>query len=120
MRASRCLIYTISTLDYIACSKQVIACQLDAYPACSLSTSLIEYLQMTQLNQISWTAGSDHILCATEGSSRCGDMEIIAFKNNDLILVEAIQAHSATCEKLAVDRRYSLLSNYECFCKRLQ
>ena len=75
---------------------------------------------MTQLNQISWTAGSDHILCATEGSSRCGDMEIIAFKNNDLTLVEAIQAHSATCEKLAVDRRYSLLSNYECFCKRLQ
>lgn len=61
----------------------------------------------TKLNQVSWTAGSDHILCATEGASRCGDMEIIAFKNNELKLEGTMQAHSATCDKLAIDNRYS-------------
>lgn len=59
-----------------------------------------------KLNQVSWTAGSDHILCATEGASRCGDMEIIAFKNNELKLEGTMQAHSATCDKLAIDNRY--------------
>ena len=72
----------------------------------TLLSSLTMLFRMIKLNQISWTAGSDHILCATEGSYRCGDLEVIAFRNHDLILVEAIQAHPATCEKLAVDRRY--------------
>lgn len=63
-----------------------------------------------KLNQISWTAGSDHILCATEGASRCGDMEIIAFKNNELKLEGTMQAHSATCDKLSIDNRSCLVS----------
>ena len=56
--------------------------------------------------EIAWTANSDHILCATDGESRAGEMKIIAFKNHKLEFIGSMRGHSGYCEKLAIDNRY--------------
>jgi THO complex subunit 3 len=63
-----------------------------------------------ELNEIAWTAGSDHILCSTEGISRAGEIEIIAFKDSELRLVDSVQAHTAICEKLVLDRGFNKMA----------
>ena len=69
----------------------------------------------SKLNQVSWTANSDHILCATDGITRCGEMEIVAFKDNELKLVDSMQGHSGTCEKLVIDNRWGNCNGYGFF-----
>ena len=64
------------------------------------------YVCTYKLNEVLWTAGSDHILCATEGTARCGELEIMSFKNDEINLVDTFQAHSDTCDRLVIDPRY--------------
>ena len=71
-----------------------------------------------QISEMSWTAGSDHAIFATEGLSRNeGGIEIVSFIDEKVQLMDSIFAHADKCDRLKVDAGYEKMAvgSYEGF-----
>lgn len=55
-----------------------------------------------EVNELQWTANSDHLLIATAGADS-GSIDIIKFNGEELFLVDTIAAHTSNCFSLKVD-----------------
>lgn len=62
-----------------------------------------------EVNEIAWSANSDHILAATGGEG-VGSVEVIAFSGSELSSVISIPAHSSNCTNLRVDPTFTRLA----------
>jgi WD40 repeat protein len=58
-----------------------------------------------EVNELQWTANSDHLLIATAGSD-VGNIDVLAFKNEDMTLIDTWTAHTSNCHSLKIDRDY--------------
>jgi THO complex subunit 3 len=58
-----------------------------------------------EVNELAWSANSDHLLVAT-GGGEMGSVDIVSFQNNDLQLIESVAAHTSNCLCLKIDSNY--------------
>lgn len=66
------------------------------------------YLPSFEINELAWSANSDHVLMATGGTgggsgSVGGNLDILEFKNDKLSYVDSICAHTSNCMFLKVN-----------------
>jgi THO complex subunit 3 len=65
----------------------------------------------SELNELTWTAGSNYLLIATNGAElRTGDIEILSFGDNKIGSVDKITAHTERCHRVRIDRQYNRMA----------
>lgn len=62
-----------------------------------------------EINELQWTLNSDHLLVAGGGND-LGTIDILGFKNDDLILVDTITGHTASGIRLKLDADFRRLA----------
>lgn len=74
---------------------------------------------LVQLNELAWTANSDHIVAAVT-SEHAGGAALISFANDELREIETVVGHSASCYFLEVDaQRQRMAIGSQDFCVTL-
>lgn len=68
-----------------------------------------------EINELAWSANSDHVLMATGGTgggsgSVGGNLDILEFKNDKLSYVDSICAHTSNCMFLKIDRAFQRMA----------
>eukprot|EP01038_Epipyxis_sp_PR26KG_P009553 gene9553-12866_t len=63
-----------------------------------------------EINDISWTANSDYIICTTGGGEDVGCIDLLSFEGEQLNLVDTLTAHATNCYQLCIDSDFKRMA----------